>query len=106
MPDGDPAFDRIPEADNFVCNAWSKCGRAFYGGMGATPLPFSEIQAYAKSNPLDSWEVNAIRLMSEKYCSALGEYKDYYSAPPKWTRKEAIDRMRESSLLKMEEERP
>lgn len=68
------------------------CGLSSSNGMGITPTPWSEIDAWAQSHPCSIFERNALRKISESYVSgyqngsdpeftpALGEQVDYRTA--------------------------
>lgn len=54
------------------------------GGLGAAPLTWAEIEAWARSlaRELSPFEAQALRRMSEEYCSMLHRVSDGDAPPP------------------------
>ena len=61
-------------ADDII-NAFHTIGRASYGGFGAMPITWSEINAFRECSGVDlqGWPARQLRKMSEQYCSWLGK---------------------------------
>lgn len=65
----------MPETDyvDDIVNAFHTIGRVSANGMGASPLPWAEIEAFCNSSLIDlrGWPALQVRKMSETYCSWL-----------------------------------
>lgn len=67
-----------PDCDNRLTNAFHGIGMCEYTMGGQSPISWTEINAYsiASQNNYDAWEKEAIRKMSENYCSWIHKGKN------------------------------
>lgn len=66
----------------YIGELFDRTGRIVNNGMGISPLPFSEIKAFAEIEGLDRVECRYLRQMSEAFHRGLNSGADDFSAPP------------------------
>lgn len=79
--------DKVPDMPesgrlSYLIPIWSDLGRAGSNGYGPIPLPFTEIEAYARLERLTPLEARLIRKMSSAYVSGFARGKDVFGIAP------------------------
>lgn len=81
--DYDPSKS-LPEIEQFISKCFSLIGYYLSGGMGATPLTWSEIESFTNKSgyQLNGWECEQLLSMSRSYCGFLEKAKKPSCLPP------------------------
>ncbi|KIC22511.1 hypothetical protein [Leisingera sp. ANG-Vp] len=67
----EPPFPELSEYQDLIWRAFLEVGPSMLGAMDEVPLPWSEVDAYARRSPeiIHAWEVQALVKMSREYLS-------------------------------------
>lgn len=76
----------MPELNEsaYIIDLWHEAGTVASGGMGLSPLSWTEIKNWIDAVELDlsTWELLTIKFLSSEYCSEYGLASDKNRAAP------------------------
>ena len=89
------------ECGEHLIDYLQEVGPAYHGGMGLSPVPFFEIDAWSRMTCtlLTPWEAQALRMLSTEYVGSMNDAKKP-NCPPPWTPRVGFDREAVASGMK------